>query len=100
MSADRRTDRRAGGHLTDWEPDGEEKIVAAALYASTELPDSRLRDLARELSATERAEVLRAYVGERANRRHKPAEPSSAPATASTCSATTAPSGTSSGTGL
>ena len=58
--------------LTDWEPDGEEKIVAAALYASTELPDSRLRDLARELSATERAEVLRAYVGERANRRHKP----------------------------
>ena len=33
--------------LTDWEPDGEEKIVAAALYASTELPDSRLRDLAR-----------------------------------------------------
>ncbi len=58
--------------LTDWEPDGEEKIVAAALYAVTELPDERLRELARGMSPTERAEVLRAYVGERGNRRHKP----------------------------
>jgi len=58
--------------LTDWEPDGEEKIVAAALYASTDLPDGRLRDLVREMTPTERAEVLRAYVGERGNRRHKP----------------------------
>ena len=58
--------------LTDWEPDGEEKIVAAALYAVTEIPDERLRELARGMSPAERAEVLRAYVGERGNRRHKP----------------------------
>ncbi|HSD49455.1 MAG TPA: FAD-dependent thymidylate synthase [Actinomycetota bacterium] len=58
--------------LTDWEPDGEEKIVAAALYASTDLPDRRLQDLAREMSPSERTEILRAYVGERGNRRHKP----------------------------
>jgi thymidylate synthase ThyX len=58
--------------LTDWEPDGEEKIVAAALYATTELPDERLRQVVHAMSATERAEVLRAYVGERGNRRHKP----------------------------
>ncbi len=58
--------------LTDWEPDGEEKIVAAALYSVTELPDDGLRELARSMSSTERAEVLRAYVGERGNRRHKP----------------------------
>jgi hypothetical protein len=58
--------------LTDWEPDGEEKIVAAALYATTDLSDGRLRELAREMGPTERAEVLRAYVGERGNRRHKP----------------------------
>jgi len=58
--------------LTDFEPDGEEKIVAAALYAVTDLPDGRLRELAREMGPADRAQVLRAYVGERGNRRHKP----------------------------
>jgi thymidylate synthase ThyX len=58
--------------LTDWEPDGEEKIVAAALYAASDLPDATLREVARGLSDGERADVLRAYVGERGNRRHKP----------------------------
>ncbi|GBC86322.1 Thymidylate synthase ThyX [bacterium HR12] len=58
--------------LTDWEPDGEEKVVAAALYAVTHLSDARLRELVRRMDDAERAEVLRAYVGERRNRRHKP----------------------------
>jgi thymidylate synthase ThyX len=58
--------------LTDWEPDGEVKVVAAALYAATHLSDARLLELARRMSDAERAEVLRAYVGERRNRRHKP----------------------------
>ena len=58
--------------LTDYDPDGEEKVVAAALYASTDLPDDRCRSLARSMSAEERENVLRAYVGERGNRRHKP----------------------------
>lgn len=58
--------------LTDWEPDGEVKVVAAALYAATDLPDARLLELARRMSDAERADVLRAYVGERRNRRHKP----------------------------
>jgi len=58
--------------LTDWEPDGEVKVVAAALYAATHLSDARLLELARRMSDAERAEVLRAYIGERRNRRHKP----------------------------
>ncbi|HZD18227.1 MAG TPA: FAD-dependent thymidylate synthase [Actinomycetota bacterium] len=58
--------------LTDFDPDGEEEVVAAALYASTDLPDERCRAVARSMSDGDRAEVLRAYVGDRGNRRHRP----------------------------
>jgi thymidylate synthase ThyX len=58
--------------LTDFDPDGEVKVVAAALYAVSALPDDQLLAKARALSAEQRAAVLRAYVGERQNRRHKP----------------------------
>jgi thymidylate synthase ThyX len=58
--------------LADFDPDGEVKVVAAALYAASGLPDDQLLARARRMSAEERAAVLRAYVGERRNRRHKP----------------------------
>jgi len=58
--------------LVDFEPDGETKIVAAALYAVSDLPDAQLLERARAMSGDERARVLRAYVGERSNRRHRP----------------------------
>lgn len=58
--------------LTEFDPDGETKVVAAALYASTRLPDAQLQELAKKLAPEQRASVLKAYVGERANRRHKP----------------------------
>jgi thymidylate synthase ThyX len=58
--------------LTDFDPDGEVKVVAAALYAVTHLPDDQLLEAARKLSTEDRIEILRAYVGERTNRRHKP----------------------------
>jgi thymidylate synthase ThyX len=58
--------------LTDFDPEGEVKVVAAALYASTALADDQLLALARRMAPDERAAVLRAYVGDRQNRRHKP----------------------------
>ena len=58
--------------LTDFDTEGETKVVAAALYAATIVPDDQLLAIARRLSADDRAAVLRAYVGERGNRRHKP----------------------------
>jgi thymidylate synthase ThyX len=58
--------------LTDFDPDGELKVIAAALYAASDLPDGQLMALARHLTADERAAVLRAYAGDRQNRRHKP----------------------------
>ncbi|MBI2490842.1 MAG: FAD-dependent thymidylate synthase, partial [Candidatus Rokubacteria bacterium] len=58
--------------LTDWDPDGEVKVVAAALYAASDLPDDQLLARARLLTPAQRAEVLAACVGARKNRRHKP----------------------------
>jgi len=58
--------------LTDFDPDGEVKIVAAALYAVSDLPDDQLLQIARRLPADERVAVLRTYVGNRSNRRHRP----------------------------
>jgi len=58
--------------LTDYDSDGEVKVVAAALYAVSDLPDDQLLHLARQLPIDQRIAVLRAYVGLRENRRHKP----------------------------
>jgi thymidylate synthase ThyX len=58
--------------LTEFDPDGEVKVVASSLYAVSSLPDSQLTALARAMSVEERTAVLRAYTGNRANRRHKP----------------------------
>ncbi len=58
--------------LSDFDPDGEVKIVAAALYAVSDLPDDQLLSIARRMTADERAAVLRAYIGDRRNLRHRP----------------------------
>ncbi len=58
--------------LTDFDPDGEIKVVAAALYPVSTLPDDQLLAVARRMSPDDRAVLLRAYTGDRANRRHKP----------------------------
>jgi thymidylate synthase ThyX len=63
---------RAEVTLTGFDPDGEIKVVAAALYAASRLPDDQLLAIARRMSADDRAGLLRAYCGSRANRRHRP----------------------------
>ena len=72
LVADETPSAREEVTLTDFDPDGEIKIVASALYAISDLPDDRLLQIARGLSADERAAVLREYLGPRTNRRHKP----------------------------
>jgi thymidylate synthase ThyX len=58
--------------LTDFDPDGEVKLVSAALYGVSHLPDDQLMDAARKMTNEERTMVLKAYLGDRTNRRHKP----------------------------
>src|SRR5207249_7451881 len=47
--------------LTDFDPDGEIKVIAAALYSSSALPDDQLLAIARRIPADDRAALLRAY---------------------------------------
>ncbi len=58
--------------LVDFDPEGEEKIVAAALYEASDLPEDQILRRVRQMPVEKRLAVLRAYAGDRRNRRHKP----------------------------
>jgi thymidylate synthase ThyX len=58
--------------LVDWDPEAEIKVAASALYAYSDLSDAQLLEVARNMGAEERAGIIRAYSGDRINRRHKP----------------------------
>ena len=58
--------------LTDYDSDGEVRVVADALYPFTNLPGDQLLAIVSRMSQAERETVLRSYVGGRTNRRHKP----------------------------
>jgi thymidylate synthase ThyX len=58
--------------LVDFDPDAEDKLLAAICYSHSHLPETTLIERVRTLGADERVALLRAYVGERSNRRHKP----------------------------
>ena len=62
----------SGVTLSDFEPDGEIRVVAAALYPASDLPLDRLLAVACSMTTEERLRVLHTYVGERRNRRHRP----------------------------
>jgi thymidylate synthase ThyX len=58
--------------LVEHDPDAEAKTVAAILYPHAELPLEQVRELVARLAAEERQAVIRAYVGERGSRFHRP----------------------------
>ncbi|HEX9439702.1 MAG TPA: FAD-dependent thymidylate synthase, partial [Roseiflexaceae bacterium] len=55
-----------------YDPDAETKTVSAILYPHTDLPLEAMRALAARLPAEERLAIIRAYVGERGSRFHRP----------------------------
>lgn len=58
--------------LVAFTPDADDELVTGMLYPHSQLPEPQLRDLVARMTAQERARVVRAYVGDRRNRRHKP----------------------------
>jgi thymidylate synthase ThyX len=58
--------------LTDFDPDGEDKVLAAICYPHVGVPEDQVLARVRQLGVDERVAVLRAYIGDRTNRRHKP----------------------------
>jgi thymidylate synthase ThyX len=58
--------------LTDFDPDAEVKLITAMLYPYSHVPERQIEQRVRAMTDDERAEVVRFYVGDRTNRRHKP----------------------------
>ncbi|HWD23824.1 MAG TPA: FAD-dependent thymidylate synthase, partial [Acidimicrobiales bacterium] len=58
--------------LTDFDPRGEDRILAAILYAYVDRSEGAITSRVARMTADERATVMRTYVGERKNRRHRP----------------------------
>jgi thymidylate synthase ThyX len=70
--ANTKPDDSTAVRLVDFDPDGEVRLVAAMLYPYTHLPEHQIDARVREMGVDERIAIIRAYVGDRSNRRHKP----------------------------
>jgi thymidylate synthase ThyX len=58
--------------LLDFDPEGEDKVLAAIAFSHLDLSEAEALRRVRRLSTEERSALLGAYVGERHNRRHRP----------------------------
>jgi thymidylate synthase ThyX len=58
--------------LLDFDPDGEEKVLAAACFSHLGCSEHEAQARVRRLNHDEKVALLAAYVGERRNRRHRP----------------------------
>ncbi|NNE12522.1 MAG: thymidylate synthase, partial [Ilumatobacter sp.] len=58
--------------LVDFDPEAEDKLLAAICYSQSNLSETELLDRVRALTADDRVALLEAYVGDRQNRRHRP----------------------------
>ncbi len=58
--------------LTDFDPDGEDKLLAAICFAASSMSDAEALRRVRLLGHDDKVALIRAYVGDRKNRRHRP----------------------------
>ena len=58
--------------LLDWDPDGEERVLSHALWTASSLGFNDVRAAVGAMSTQDRTRALRAYAGQRADRRYKP----------------------------
>jgi thymidylate synthase ThyX len=58
--------------LIEYDPEGEDKVLAAMCFTSSTLDDEELVRRVSRLSVDERLAIAHAYVGDRTNRRHRP----------------------------
>jgi len=72
MLGDRSPTGVAEVDLVDFDPDGEDKIIAAICYPHSHLPESQIVQMVSKMTTDEKATLLSAYVGNRENRRHRP----------------------------
>ncbi|MFM2114635.1 MAG: hypothetical protein RI908_376 [Actinomycetota bacterium] len=58
--------------LTDFDPEGEDKLLAAICYTHTNRSEVEISRRIARMSHDEKVALIRAYVGDRTNRRHRP----------------------------
>ncbi len=58
--------------LVDFDPEAENKMVASMMYPYSHLPEEQIERRVAAMGVEDRLAVVRAYVGDRVNRRHKP----------------------------
>jgi thymidylate synthase ThyX len=61
-----------GVELVDYDKDGEDRIIIAALYPFLNRPMDEIKGIVERMTLEEKQAVIRAYINERENRRHKP----------------------------
>ena len=64
--------QHASVRLIDFDTEGETKVAAAALYASSHVSETAIRETVSRMTAAERASIIKTYCGDRSNRRHRP----------------------------
>ncbi len=62
----------AAVELVDYDRDAEPRVLAAMLYPHTNLSFSQLLAKVKAMTDSQKEKVIRDYIGERSNRRHKP----------------------------
>jgi thymidylate synthase ThyX len=58
--------------LDDWDPEGEDKVIAAICYPHMTVSESEALRRVQALGTEDKRAIMGAYVGERSNRRHRP----------------------------
>jgi thymidylate synthase ThyX len=58
--------------LLDFDPEGEDKVLAAVCFSQSSCSEAEALRRVRRLNREDRVALLAAYVGERTNRRHRP----------------------------
>ena len=58
--------------LVDFDPSGEDKMIASMMYSHSNLPEEQLQRRVAAMNTEDKLALVRAYVGDRTNRRHKP----------------------------
>jgi thymidylate synthase ThyX len=58
--------------LSDFDPEGEDKLLAAICYSHLTMSESQIYNKVQTMSHDEKVRLIRAYVGDRTNRRHRP----------------------------
>jgi thymidylate synthase ThyX len=72
MLGDRSPRISAEVELVDFDPDAENKLVAAICYPHSHLPESQILEIVSRMGVEEKTALLSAYIGDRENRRHRP----------------------------